>query len=313
MSIRSSQARRAFRAFASVPVCASLFQDGWNLHPVDVYAREVLAGLHLSVMRVSTRSKLVHLSSLGSVTELVVEGSYSAEELGAYLPTQGVKGIWLEGNEKLASLDFLRMRAHLQVLGVPVGSLTGEQLGQLGGATELRSLALAGTPLDGWSDLTPLPAVRSLDVASDDPGWVARLADWTGLEELGVSGQEQAVPEVLRAVSRTPRIHRVVMRLTSLNALVACTPVPHVRNLYLHTLRDYADVAQLRRVFPELETLHLQLGFPATRGNNPLDLTPLLTFPGLRVTLTGISRTGTNVVGAEKFGDRLSDQVHYTS
>ncbi|WLW58636.1 serine protease [Streptomyces sp. YU58] len=281
MQIRSARARQAFRAFVPIPRCNGLVVDGWARQPVEEYAREVLAGSDLSYMYVSTRSRLVHLRSLGSVSDLEVIGSYSAEELDAYLPTHGVERLRLNFNGDLASLDFLKTRTELMALEVSAASLTCEQLGPLKGLTKLRSLELNGTPLDGWSGLTPLPGVSRLKIVAGDLGWLARLGEWTGLEELVISrGNVQFAAH--------------------------CEPVPRIRSLDLPYLPNRTDIAQVRRVFPGLKSLALFCA-ASPQGGGTLDLTPLLDLPGLRVRLDGSGRDGLRIVRAEEFGDRLND------
>jgi hypothetical protein len=312
MRIRTPRARRAFRAFASVPACNVLVVDGWDLHPVDEYAREVLEGAHLSYMDVSTRSRLAHLPCLGSVTDVGVHDSFTAQELDACLPTRGLRALWLQASTNLASFDFLRSRVDLEDLGVYVASLRAEQFEQLRGVPGLRSLDLTGTPLDGWSGLVAHPGVRRLTVRSDDAGWLTGLAGWGSLESLCAAGNTQYVPEVLRAVSGVPHVSRLEMRITALDGLAAGRPVPQLRSVSLSQVQEPTDMAQVCRVFPNLEALELQL-HSVVRHDAPLDLTPLLDRPGLRVTLTGSSRAGVRVVGAELFGDRLSDKLSYGS
>ncbi|MEU7660264.1 NACHT domain-containing protein [Streptomyces lincolnensis] len=284
--IRTTRARQAFRAFTSLPSCRSLFVDGWDWQPVDDYARDVLSGMDFPFMHVDTLSKLVHLRSLGSISELDVSGPYSAEELDAYLPTDGIETLWISGNEEIASLEFLRTRADLMSLGLYAARLTCEQLRPLGRMPGLRSLVLTGTPLDGWSGLVRLPAVSRLTVASDDSGWLTRMNEWTGLERLKVDlGNVQ--PDLAR-----------------------CEPVSQVRSLHLPYQSDQTDIAQVRRVFPELKSLVLHFVL-WSHGRGVLDLTPLLDLPGLHVTLEGAGREGMPVVGADKFGNRFTDEINY--
>ncbi|MFI9172908.1 NACHT domain-containing protein [Streptomyces lincolnensis] len=229
MQIRSTRARRAFRAFASVPSCKGLLADGWTLQPVDDYAREVLAGIDLPFMYVDTRSKLVHLPGLGSVSELHVSGSYSAEDLDAYLPTRGIEELWIGNNEELASIAFLRARADLRDLEVPLYSLNCEQLRALEGLPGLRSLEFVGTPFDGWSGLAPLPNVSSLRVTNGDPGWLARLSEWTGLEELSISppwnSYRTAQSDIAQMPCVVPKLQSLVLRFYGRSGTLDLTPL----------------------------------------------------------------------------------------
>ncbi|MCD7439636.1 NACHT domain-containing protein [Streptomyces lincolnensis] len=277
--IRSTRARRALKAFASAS--RELPADGWSRQPIEEYAREVLYGIDLPYVYVNTRSQLVHLRSLDCVSELEITGSYSAEDLDAYLPTHGVRKLQLSSNGDLASLDFLKTRTELMALNICAESLTCERLRALEGLPELRSLELVGTPLDGWSALPPLPGVSSLKIADGGLRWFAPLGEWTGLEELDI--YEATMPSLAR-----------------------CEPLPRIRSLDFPYVPDTTDIAQVRRVFPGLKSLAL-VCLVSRQGRETLDLTPLLDLPGLRVTLHGPGGVGLRIVGAEEFGDRLTD------
>lgn len=330
------RARQALKRFTEFPsqVVRDQLVDGWNLQPPDVYAQEVLAGIDLDHLRVDTQAKLVQLHHFGSLTRLDVSGSYSAEELDAHLPIRGVDELQFEDNHRIEDLGFLRKRSDLRrlvmsrssslrdlsalqdldltTLHLHVGDIAGDQLGFLRGMRGLRTLVLTGVPLaDGWAGLKPHSGVSSLRVHSDDTAWLDGLHGWTGLEELDADSRGQEILGILSAVSRGPRIHKLTLWINSFRHLAPSGQLPQVSHLQLYGVRDYTNVAQLRRVFPGLKRLRLRLT-PPTDVTDPINLTSLLDLPDLRIELSVGGPQVLRVLGSEEFADRLSCQLPHS-
>ncbi|MFF5478092.1 NACHT domain-containing protein [Streptomyces sp. NPDC012935] len=178
--IRAAEARGKLRRFASHPgIDVRLpIAQGWIHQPAEEYAREVLAGSGIHSLYVQSSSQLVQLPHLEPLRAITVDGSYTAEELDAHLPTQHVEVIILRRNWKITHLHFLRTRQRLRVL--------------------------------------------ELDLPKG-----------------------------------------------SLDLLTSLTPLPNIRRLQLNGVRDYADMTQLPRVFPNLKGLTLQLEEGATEQPDP--------------------------------------------
>lgn len=334
LDIRSARIWPSLRAFATYPGARvnTRIADGWDLHPIDEYAREVLAGMHVGQLTIDSHAKLVHLGLLRSSRSLIIRGGFSEAELNTYLPVKGIEEIMLADNELVESLDFLRNRADLKgilltgrlavrdlsvlqhlslaTLDMHVAGLIGEQLQPLAGISSLRTLRLVGDPSDGWAALEAHPGVRRLSMDAASTEWLARLHTWANLEELDVDCQSCGVTEVLEAVSRAPQVSRLTLWVDSLSRLRAAASLPCVRRLELLRVEDHMGLAQLPDLFPGLEELQLRV-IPTREVIDVIDLTPLLDLPDLRVELGGVVREGLRILGEEALGDRLSDRLVY--
>ncbi|MGW1780306.1 NACHT domain-containing protein [Streptomyces sp. NPDC002143] len=326
--IRTARARQALRRFAPHPA-EDVRRDvvtGWALQPTEEYARDVLAGMHCPLLRVRLASELACLTRFGSIRRLVVSGPHSAEELEATLPVDGIEEIEIRANAAVEHLEFLRRRGDLRnlvlsgctslrdlrvlpdlnltSLSLRVQGFSQEQLGLLAGMRELRGLALSGVPREGWAAIRPHSGVRELSVTSEHDEWLADLDGWASLRRLHADIAGRDVPEIVRAVSRSPKVEDLALVIRSLQELLPAAPLPQIRNLELSGLIEYGHMSQLRRVFPGLSRLYLAFD-PYSRAPQSLDLTPLLDIPDLVVNLVGISREGARIAGAKEFGPRL--------
>jgi hypothetical protein len=330
--IRSPRARQAIRAFVSHPdeKVIDYIVQGWGLHPVGAYAREVLAGAHVPDLHLDRRDMLPCVPLLGSVQHVTVAAPFLTEELDTCLPTEGLKGVTIRVGARLESLAFLRSRTELEYLDLryeacaldlsvladlPLTSMTlhlsvrapVKNLSVLPRFRALRSLRLVGLP-EGWpGDLVAHPGIRDLSVRTPDTSWLSTLPDWTGLESLTVNSRGRGIPAVLAAVGNQPRISELTLRLDNLSKLTAPVALPHVRRLELTHVARCEDVSPVRRLFPGLEELTLDLRLDTGSETGPLDLTPLADLPGLRVRLEGFVRLDFAVRGEEALGDRLTD------
>ncbi|MEV0220557.1 NACHT domain-containing protein [Streptomyces sp. NPDC050704] len=157
--IRTADARQKLKQFALYPgidVRVPIVL-GWVHQPAEEYAREVLAVCRNYSLHVQNSSQLAQLSHLEPISHITVDGSYTAEELDAHLPTENVELLSLTNNRKITHLDFLRTRKQLQVLGLdlPVGTL--DLLTTLAPLPSVRHLELNG--LRDYTDMSQLPRV----------------------------------------------------------------------------------------------------------------------------------------------------------
>ncbi|GAA4794790.1 NACHT domain-containing protein [Streptomyces ziwulingensis] len=328
--IRSPLARAALKAFASHPDAAA--RQGvvyaWDFHPVEAFAREVLAGVDVASLQVDSVAKLRCLPLLGSVRDIHLSAPASAAELNACLPTAGTRLLALTAGRELENLGFLRLQADLRrlVLGpeaaaldlsvlsalalssltLHLGEAPGTRLAVLPELVSLRTLALSGEPEGGWARLTALPGVRELTMTTRGPGWLAALSGWTDLESLSVYGGGRYVADTLKAVGAMPSVTELSLQVPSLSDLRVPVPLRHVRSLRLVGVEDPAGTAGLRRTFPALREFFLE-SHPGGRSPETVDLRPLLDLPDLEVELRGFTRERLTVLGAQELGARLSD------
>ena len=132
--------------------------------------------------------------------------------------------------------------------------------------------------------------------------WLEDLEAWPNLETLTVSGYNPDASGVLRAALRAPRLTRIDLAIDTLDDLTSLDPNPRIRHLRVTGLRQYAEAAQLSRVFPGLRRLELGL---VAGGSATLDLSRLADLPDLEIELWGDGPDPGGIVGTEAFGDRL--------
>ncbi|MER5472518.1 NACHT domain-containing protein [Streptomyces sp. NPDC002685] len=268
----------------------------WDLRPLQAYADEVLAGMHVPNLRVDHPVKLANLPSFASVTQLTVIGSYSSEELATQLPVRNLVSLKFFDNQTMSGLGFLR-----GCMG-----LTRLELHKCMSVRDLSALSdLRLTHLwlvDQVGDLAPHPCVRELAVSTENTAWLEDLAAWPNLETLIITGYNQNATGILRAAFRTPRLTQISLGIDSLGELAQLNPNPHIQVLTVPGLRDHAHIGLLRHVFPGLRSLQLGL---VRGGPTVLDLRDLLDLPGLVVELWGEIPNRADIAGADVFGDRL--------
>ncbi|MFJ2262728.1 NACHT domain-containing protein [Streptomyces sp. NPDC087844] len=294
--VRSDKARQKLRKYATHPdpQVRSELARVWDAHPLEAYANEVLAGIHVPYLAVDQRERLKRLSVFGSIADISVSGSHPESELDACLPVD-MASLALRGNHLIQNLDFLRGRVGLTRLEVwDCQSLTD--------LLALRDLNLSYLRLSsGSAVLPPHPGVRELVLGAEYGEVFPDLKSWTSLEQLTLWGNRN-VPDILRAALRAPRLTRIELRIGSLDDLASLDPNLRVRSLKISGLRDHARIGQVRRAFPHLTALDLGLD-----GGGPevLDLTDLQDLPDLGLYVWGVLPEHSAILGTEGFGDRL--------
>lgn len=272
----------------------SAITTGWQFHPAEAYADEVLAGMHADALVIRDARRLAKLRTFGSIGSLLLFGSFSARQLAEGLPERCGMLIMLSHNDLVRDLAFLGGHAELDMVFV-------RECPAVEDFSALLDLGLTSLTVDGRTAgrLSGHPTVRYLALSADNAEWLSDLAEWPNLEMLELSGAEPDVSYVLAAVLRQPRLHMLDLSAGSLDAFASAEPNPHLTNATVRGVRDYRQVAHLPRAFPSLRHLELRLSHEA---QGTLDLRPLLDLPGLAVELHG---TPAGIVGAEEFGDRL--------
>jgi hypothetical protein len=297
--MRSDKATQKLKRLAAhpEPLIRSEVAAVWDFRPLDEYATEVLAGMHVPEVIVDRREKLVRLPEFGSAAQVAVVGSYSAGELADHLGVPGLVSLQLHGNKTIDSLTFLRDRrqlTRLEVWGCP-------KLRDLSVLPKL-DLECLMLGVDTAGTLPPLPGVRDLTVAVEHTEWLEGLDAWPRLEMLSVSGYNRDASGVLRAAFRAPRVTWLALGSESLDGLSSLSANPRVRHLRITGLRDHSGIGELSRVFPRLAGLELGL---VKNGPAELDLRELVGLPDLELGLWGEIPAESHIVGAEEFVGRL--------
>ncbi|MFU0440185.1 hypothetical protein ACLZH7_17300 [Streptomyces sp. BG2AG] len=306
------------------PWLGSHFANGWERFPPEEYAAEVLAhcDLQRTVLTVSDRKQLRALRHLPSVFALSLRLDLSDAELGAALRDTRLEGLFLRKTSRLAGLSFLSTVAgSLSVLDLgwcpalrDSAPLTG--LGRL----EILFLDAEGIRTADPAPLADLPALwrlRPRNLAAD------RLRDRGPPRCHPSDGDGPAAARPGRAPClevpqgtgglRTRRVRRRPRRTAGAFPdqrsrphrlpLGAAADPPGGRAHHPGTVRAGPRPRWgSRGAAPALPRVtHLRLDASARRV---LDLTPLHSWPGLRVQVNGLTRG--RLIGAEELGDRLN-------
>ncbi|MFI0936684.1 NACHT domain-containing protein [Streptomyces sp. NPDC021019] len=326
--IGGAEAIRHVRAWLTAhPALFSDLAVLWSNFPPEAYAREVLAPHDLSKRIVLVdRGRLDALRHLPSLERLVLFGDLTDDELRTALAETRLRHLRLHGNTLFADVSLLGSQAetlrHLSLsqcpaiedltplgalpslteLGVDLGQRSAGLLAPVEGMPGLTYLSVVGFDPAEWDELPVLPGLTQLWIRSDQPLSVRGLGAWKSLTALRVS-EVASLGDVLTELRANPRITLFELQPFPFPASAALEPVPSVKALEVDAFRDAEQAHLLHRLFPGLTTLTLNV--PA--GTAELDLTPLLSWTGLRVTVHG--RVGTHLMGGDALGDRLSIHV----
>nr|WP_274030829.1 serine protease [Streptomyces sp. MMBL 11-1] len=303
--------------------CAAL----WSTFPPEAYAREVLARHDLSKRFVLVdRGRLDALPHLPSVEQLVLFGDLTDEEVRPALAGTRLRRLRLHANSLFADVSLVGSQADtLRYLGLiqcpavedltPLGALpsltdlavdlvhrSAGLLAPVADVPGLTYLNVAGFDPAEWDELPVLPGLAQLCVSSDQPLSVRGLGAWKSLTALRVT-EVASLGDMLAELRANPHITLFELRPFPFPASAALEPVLSVKELEIDTFRDAEQADLLHRLFPGLTTLTLN----APAGTAELDLTPLLSWTGLRVNV--YRRVGTRLVGGEALGDRLRIRI----
>ncbi|MGW0712640.1 NACHT domain-containing protein [Streptomyces sp. NPDC002643] len=336
VSIGGSSSLPRLRAFArhSSQKVRKQIAGAWSLYPADEYAREVLAHMELSDIRVvATTTDMVHsLRHCGPIGELCIEVPVSGAELSKHLPHGRYRAIHVPPNELLDDLSFVRDQSGLEELVVDVcprlrdlsplegqgldqlvlaiGKLPRSALTSLERLDRLTALHLKGTPID--SDI-PLPSghrsVKRLSLTGQSPLLINDLADWARLEVLTVAGKCD-VSALLHAAARAPELNRLQFSTDSLSlpglreppweiitsTLPRITPLtlPKITTLTLTGISLPSSALKIAHGFPALRQLNL-----VVEEGVQLDLTPLRGHKNLVINVNGLVAHPSILVGIE--------------
>ncbi|MCD7443703.1 NACHT domain-containing protein [Streptomyces lincolnensis] len=315
---------RRFAPHAS-PGVRDVLVAAWPRHPVQEYAREVLAHAPLEDARVVVINPemAAALRHCGPVGQVIADMPAGGPELAKLLPEQGIRELTMVNNPLLDSLSFVRGLSGLTSLtlhkcprvrrwpaleGLPLTSLALElhdtekaDLASLQRLDRLTDLSLTGELIDSSIPLPPgHPTVRRLRLSSPAKMMINDLSQWPALRELVVEGDCHA-HSLLLAASRAPSLGSLDFSLGSLRLPRQVVP-PAVdkedgvlprRPRELEPLPAIRSLT-LRRVSRGGSARDLARVFPAltrltleTADDAPLDLTPLGRHTGLVIEVNG--------------------------
>lgn len=306
------------------PELSGFFADAWERFPPEAYAAEVLrhCDLRRAVLTVSDRGQLRALRHLPYVPALSLRLDLTDAEIGAALTGIRVDGLLLSRAERLAGLSFLSTFADtLSVLSLgwcpalrdftPLAGLhqlrtlflntrgtLPADLAPLADLPALSRLKLRRLETDRLSEIAANPGVTDLTVTSRRSLALDGLGAWKSLRELELS-ELAAFDDALDALREHSRI--TALRLASFpwaHRPTRAVSVPTLEGLFIPAPDHAGDLGMLRPLFPGVTDLRLDAS-----ALRVLDLTPLHSWPDLRVRVTGLPRQ--RLIGAEELGDRL--------
>lgn len=306
------------------PWLGQSFMGRWERFPPEEYATEVLAHCDLAgaILTVSDRNQLRSLRHLPSVFALSLRLDLSEAEAGALLENTRIEALLVGATGRLPGLSFLSAAAdalsvldtgrcagmrdftplaglhQLKTLFVDTQGTLPADLAPLADLPALSRLRLRHLEADRLSEIAANPGVTDLTVTSQRPLVLDGLGAWKSLRDLEVS-ELAAFDDALDALREHSRI--TVLRLTAFpwaHRSTRAVSVPTVEELSVPAPDHAGDLGMLRPLFPGVT--HLRLDASALRV---LDLTPLHSWSGLRVLVTGLP--GQRLIGAQELGDRL--------
>ncbi|MFJ9529570.1 NACHT domain-containing protein [Streptomyces cyaneofuscatus] len=306
------------------PELGRFFAGAWERFPPEEYAAEVLTHCDLrdTVLAVSDRRQLRALRHLPYVPTLSLRLDLTDAEIGAALMGIRLGALFLRRAERLAGLSFLSAFAdslseldlgwcptlrdftplaglhRLRGLVLNTQGTLPADLAPLADLPALSHLGLRHLEADRLSEIAANPGVTSLTVTNRRPLALDGLGAWKSLRELEVS-ELAAFDDALDALREHSRI--TDLRLTTFPwAHRPARPVsaPTVEELFVPAPDHAGDLGMLRPLFPGVTRLRLDAS-----ALRVLDLTPLHSWPGLRVLVTGLP--GQRLIGAPELGDRL--------
>ncbi|MFC5723723.1 NACHT domain-containing protein [Streptomyces gamaensis] len=301
----------------------------WGLHDPELYAAEVLAGMRLDDIGVpvSTFEQLSRLPRLGPVGHLHISQAHCSDSLQSGLRGRRVHSLFLGWNRPLRDLDFLRGHPEIEALGLhccpqlrDISALSGtalcslhldvrhlaqHALAVLPTLPRLITLRLNGLTADGGGRLPPPhPGVRRLEVlAASRAARLDGIERWTSLRELSLRGPLRSALELGHLVAGPPLLSSLTLQLDGLDDLDAAAPLPRIGELTLVLGEKSVLDERIPAVFPALRELRVD---QSGRGGSTLDVSALRAGPSLRLQVWIDAGDELRVVGAERFGERLT-------
>ncbi|MFE3376509.1 NACHT domain-containing protein [Streptomyces anulatus] len=304
---------------------AHLMLDSWDSFPPEEFAAEVLSHYSLAgeLVIVTGGRQLRALRHLSSVEQLGIAGDYSEADVQAALHGRALELLHISANPSLADLTVLVNSCkgslrHLFLRACPkvrdLRPLTGlEALRSLRLDTERQSLAdlaaLRDLPdlrrlwlncpgVQRFKEIPALAQTSHLSVEGSQPLILDGLDAWTSLVSLELSAVH-SLTDALDELRAYTRVASLGLAQFPWGSVLTDAPLPSVTALTVTSPPHAEGLESIRQIFPALRSLTLLV--PAR--TEALDLTPLHSWPGLRVTVEG--HTASVLVGAAELGARL--------
>lgn len=304
---------------------AHLMLDSWDSFPPEEFAAEVLSHYSLAgeLVIVTRERQLRALRHLSSVEQLGIAGDYSEADVQAALHGRALELLHISANHSLADLTALVNSCkgslrHLFLRACPkvrdLRPLTGlEALRSLRLDTEQQSLAdlaaLRDLPdlrrlwlncpgVQRFKEIPALAQTAHLSVEGSQPLILDGLDAWTSLVSLELSAVH-SLTDALDELRAHVRVASLGLAQFPWDSVLTDAPLPSVTALTVTSPPHAEGLESVRQVFPALRSLTLLV--PAR--TEALDLTPLHSWPGLRVTVEG--HPASVLVGAAELGTRL--------
>ncbi|MFJ7326382.1 NACHT domain-containing protein [Streptomyces cyaneofuscatus] len=325
-SIGGASAIPHARAWALArPELGRFFGGAWERFPPEEYAAEVLMHCYLrhTILVVSDRQQLRALRHLPHVPTLSLRLDLTDAEITAALRGIRLDKLLLRGNIRLTEISFLSAFAdslsvldlgwcpalrdftplaglhQLRTLFLNARGTLPADLAPLADLPTLSRLVLRRLEADRLSEIAANPGITDLTVISGRPLALDGLGAWKSLRKLEVS-ELAALDDALDAFREHSRI--TALRIAAspwAHRPTRAVSAPSVEKLFVPAPDHAGDLGMLRPLFPGVTDLRLDAS-----ALRVLDLTPLHSWPDLRVRVTGLPRQ--RLIGAEELGDRLT-------
>ncbi|GHF63295.1 ATP-binding protein [Streptomyces mashuensis] len=299
--------------------------EQWAAMDLETYARDVLAGIRLDDIEVLVpcRAALAHLPLLGPTPDVVLRENQTSDDIRRGLRGRALVSLSLLYNADLTDLEFLRDHPELQMLRILFSSevldasamtvptlrhlhisLESFSAGALHVLPALRHLTRLSVIPRADGKLPPAhPGVEELVVENGfDPVELDGIDEWRGLRQVRLDSP-LASSDDLGVLAALPALRVLRFPLMDVRDLETADGFPGVRHLAVQIAGSTGVLDErLFRAFPGLR----ELGLAAVgRAKIVLDLTRHPD-PSARLDVTVPSLFDFTVLGADRFGDRLT-------
>lgn len=294
----------AFRFLTQIPferrqALSQLFVNAWERFPGAEYAQEVLAGLDLEVLGVTSPEQLAQAQVCGRVHTLVVVTDIPVGAIVFFAVDHSVHtlNLFTIAPEDFAALAPLSTTGTVEALSFRVPATYLVPLFKPGATMHVRKL---DDVANGRFPVPVFPTVTQLSLVSLPAHWPEQAAGWTSLTHLGLF---ERAAQGIDCLEKLPALTHLLVASAYEYAIpqtLAHSRVTHL-TLFLGGVSKTWDLTSLPSAFPALT----ELAITAPLGNlHTLDLTGLHRTPHLRIRLNGFTRQDGRVTGADAFTRR---------
>ncbi|WP_369377069.1 NACHT domain-containing NTPase [Streptomyces sp. cg36] len=266
-------------------------QGAWGRFDTEDYVREVISHIpDFYYAIVESVEQLMALRSLPTPNNLSFVGAFRSCDIASSVEPARVWSISIANNVLLRSLDDLRSFTSLKQLSLTrcpgVKDLTtladtsvtdlylyeGVSIGGLHELTKLQYLGLNTEGQDGnlgaWPVNADLNGLYLGNIVCAHIGTLDGISRWPNLTNVNLCGSVEGMSQL----AKLAHLSRLLVQLDALPSMLGqLPPMPQVRDLFLGSRREEADLVMVRTVFPELERLTISCHGERRR----VDLNPL--------------------------------------